>query len=142
MKNQNNRTKQGQSFTEVASKTTCTLAAQDGCYLIPCIHILGSCICLTIFNHGGLITTHPFDINSSPNKFLHILIGVSLTNYSCLGFDISIEWDGEDCVPANEVGLQDDKETVLDTNRVPDDEELDLHDEIVELDEEGFSAGR
>lgn len=124
-----------QSFTEIAGKTACTLAAQDGRYLVPCIRMLGSCICLTIFDRGGSITTHTFDINTSPKEFLRILIGVSLADYSHLGFDTTIEWDGKDGTPGDGVGSQNDEEIPLD-DYVSYDEGLDPDDEIVEDDEE------
>lgn len=79
---------------------------------------------------------HAFDINSSPKEFLCILIGVSLASYSCLGFDVSIEWDGKDGTPADEVGSQADQEVALDANHVPDDKGVDLDDGMVGLDKE------
>ena len=82
-----------ESFVEVAGKASCLLGAQDGRHSVSCIRILGSSIYLTIFHRSGSISTCPFDINSSPLQFLHILIGISFSDYLNIGFDTSIRWD-------------------------------------------------
>ncbi|KAG6371483.1 hypothetical protein JVT61DRAFT_9518 [Boletus reticuloceps] len=130
VKNRNDGSKQSQSFTEIAGKTSCILVTQDGRHLVPCVRLLGSCICLTIFDHGGSITTHSFDIHESPTVFLHILMGVSLANYSTLGFDMSIKWDGKVAEPDDEKIALDDEENV------PDDKELEPDDEMAQADDE------
>lgn len=133
VKNRNNKTKKGQSFKDLAGKTSCLTAIQDGRYFVPCIGLLGSCICLTIFDRGGSITTHAFDINSSPKEFLRILIGISLADYSCLGFDMSIEWDGKDG-SADEVRSQDGEEIESDGDHAS--EGVDLNSDDGEVSDE------
>ncbi|KAG6371473.1 hypothetical protein JVT61DRAFT_9503 [Boletus reticuloceps] len=88
-----NPKREKESFAEVASKASCLLGAQDGRHSVSCIRILGSSIYLTIFHRSGSISTCPFDINSSPLQFLHILMGISFSDYSNIGFDVSIRWD-------------------------------------------------
>lgn len=95
---------------EIAGKTLCVLSMQDGYHLVPCIHFLGSSICFTVFDRGGSISTHAFDIHHSPKEFLHILLGISFADYSSLGFDMLI---GRVVHPDQEVTL-DDEELVQD----------------------------
>ena len=89
-----------------------------------------------IFDRGGSITTHAFDIHCSPMDFLHILMGMSLANYSTLGFDMSIEWDGKETEPDDEKVSLDDEENAPDEENVLDDEELELDDEMADSDDD------
>ncbi|KAF8545853.1 hypothetical protein OG21DRAFT_1491847 [Imleria badia] len=41
----------------------------------------------------GSVLIYPFDINSSPLQFLHILIGISFSDYVNIRIDTSIKWD-------------------------------------------------
>ncbi|KAF9230846.1 hypothetical protein BU15DRAFT_83115 [Melanogaster broomeanus] len=84
------------SYIEVAGKMGCLLYAQDGRHSAPCIRILGSQIFLTLFDHGGSLSTCGFDIHNSPIDFLCILIGVSMTSLVTLGFDETVKWLSSD----------------------------------------------
>ena len=57
-----------------------------------CIHILGSEIFFTIFNHSGSLSTCSYNIHQCPQIFLCILIGVSCASLSTLRFDKLIHW--------------------------------------------------
>ena len=92
VKNRTDPKREKELFLEIAGKASCLLGAQDGRHSVSCIRFLGSSIYLTIFHCSGPISTCPFDINSSLLHFLHILIGVSLLDYSLTGFDTSIKW--------------------------------------------------
>jgi len=80
------------SYIEAAGKASCMLYAQDGRHVALCIHILGSQIYLTIFDHGGSLSTTGFNIHLCPHSFLHILIGVSCATLDTLRFNTSIRW--------------------------------------------------
>lgn len=80
-------------FVEIAGKASCLFKAQDCCHFVSCIRILRSSIHLTIFHRSRSVSICPFDINSSPLQFLHILISVSFLDYANIGFDTSIKWD-------------------------------------------------
>ncbi|KAN0074462.1 hypothetical protein V8E55_011874, partial [Tylopilus felleus] len=82
-----------ESFIEIAAKASCLFGGQDGCHFVSYIHILGTSIHLTIFHRSGSVSICPFDINSSPLQFLHILIGISFLDYVNIRFDTSIKWD-------------------------------------------------
>ncbi|KAG9309134.1 hypothetical protein JVU11DRAFT_10841 [Chiua virens] len=92
VKSQTDSKRERESFLEIAGKVSCLLGAQDGRHIVSCIRILNSSIYLTTFHRGGSISTCPFDINSSPQEFLRILIGVSFSDYSMIGFDTTIKW--------------------------------------------------
>ena len=65
------------SYIKLASKVAFLLEAQDGRYTMPGIQLLGNKIILTLFDHGGSISTHPLDIHQFPEEFLHILLRVT-----------------------------------------------------------------
>ena len=92
MKNRTGTPNEKSSYIEAARKASCMLYAQDSCHTALCIHVLGSRIYLTIFDHGGSLSTTGFDIHLCPHSFLHILIGVSCAGLNTLGFDMSIRW--------------------------------------------------
>lgn len=137
VKNRYDGSKQSQSFMKIAGKTSRLLATQDGRHLVPCIRLFGSRICLTIFDRGGSITTHAFDIHRSPLEFLRMLMGVSLADYSTLGFDTSIQWDDEEAEPDDEKIALDDEVNLLDDEELaPDDEMAELENYDSQLDDE------
>ena len=126
VKNHNNGVKQNQSFMEIAGKTLCILATQE-----MVITHLRSTISLTVFDLGGSITTHVFNIHHSSNKLLHILLEVSLADYSVLSSDMSIEWDEKDIELVNEKVMLDDEEIIVvdGGNLVPENETAELEEE-------------
>ena len=75
------------SYIKLASKVAFLLEAQDRCYATPGIQLLGNEIILTLFNHGGSISTHPLDIHQFPEVFLCILLGVTFADGTTLSFD-------------------------------------------------------
>ena len=92
VKNRSGPANERSSYIEAAGKASCSLYAQDGRHSAPCIHILGSSIYLTIFDHGGSLSTTGFNIHTKPDVLLRILVGVSAGTLNTLGFDTSIEW--------------------------------------------------
>ena len=93
------------SLIEIAGKTSVLLYAQDGRHAAPSIRILGSIINVTFFDRGGSLQTEFVDMQSKPDIFLHILVGLAKAMFSQLGFDISllddagnkhvlVAWDG------------------------------------------------
>ena len=94
VKNHANTKQEKESFIKITGKALCLLGMQGGHHSISCIRILESLIYLTTFHHGGSISTCPFDINTSPLQFLHILISISFTDYTTISFNTSIQWKG------------------------------------------------
>lgn len=92
VKNHGGKANEKLSYIETAGKASCLLYAQDGRHAVPCICVLGSRIYLTIFDHGGSLSTYGYDIDHFPREFLCILIGVSCAPNDTLGFDVSIHW--------------------------------------------------
>src|SRR5437879_1737889 len=86
VKNHGRRDNEKLSFIETASKVTCLLHTQDGHHSIPCICILGSHIYLTVFDHGGSISTCGYDIHGNPLHFLCILISITSAPHHILRF--------------------------------------------------------
>ena len=78
------------SYIELASKVAFLLEAQDRRYAMPGIQLLGNKIILTLFDHGGLISTHPLDIHQFPEEFLCILLGVTFVDGTTLGFNPTV----------------------------------------------------
>jgi len=85
------------SYIEAAGKASCMLYAQDSHHAALCIHILGSQIYLTIFDHGGSLSTTSFDIHLCPHSFLCILIGVLCATLDTLRFNTLICWREDKC---------------------------------------------
>ena len=77
-------------FIELMGKVVFLHQAQDSRYAVPCIQILGEDIVFTLFNHGGSISTQPINIHSSPEIFLHILLGITFASRITLGFNPTI----------------------------------------------------
>ncbi|KAL4063505.1 hypothetical protein V8B97DRAFT_2026409 [Scleroderma yunnanense] len=73
VKNHTGKPNEKSSYIEVARKASCLLYTQDGCHFASCIHILNSQIYLTIFDHGGSLSTCGYNINLCSCSFLHIL---------------------------------------------------------------------
>ncbi|KIM55158.1 hypothetical protein SCLCIDRAFT_135289 [Scleroderma citrinum Foug A] len=53
-------------YIEVAGKASCLLYAQGGRHATFCIHILGSEIFFTIFDHGRSLSTCSYNIHQCP----------------------------------------------------------------------------
>ena len=78
------------SYLELVGKITFLLEAQDGCYAVPGIQLLGREIILTLFDQGGSVSTHPLNIDKFPEEFLQILLGITFADRIILSFDPTI----------------------------------------------------
>ncbi|KAI6016325.1 hypothetical protein PISMIDRAFT_99204 [Pisolithus microcarpus 441] len=97
VKNCGGKANEKSSYIEMAGKVSCLLYAQDGHHAAPCFHILGSSIHLTIFDHGGSLSTCGYDINSKTHDFICILISVTSTPHEILSFNTLITWVWQQC---------------------------------------------
>ena len=77
-------------YVKLAGKVAFLLEVQDGHCAVPGIQLLGLSIVLTLFNQGGSISTYPLNIHLFPEQFLHILLGITFTDRTMLGFDSTI----------------------------------------------------
>jgi hypothetical protein len=57
---------------------------------VPGIQFVGSNIILTFFDQGGSISTYPLDIHQFPAEFLWILLGITFTDGTLFGFNLTI----------------------------------------------------
>lgn len=96
MKSRNNSDTQRASYTEVSGKTSVLLYAQDGRHAAPSLRILGSHVGLSFFDRGGSLETHCVDIQTDPEIFLRIIVGLATASFSQLGFDVSLLDDSGD----------------------------------------------